>query len=266
MPASFLQGFFGTEQATVEARNDVTVFIRSWFANLNPLATRLSWVPVDTVQWTSYQHKYRTRSTTSSGSFTTGTTLTVADNSQFMNHDLILVTDNGNSGQEIMQIGADPLASNQLTVVRGVIVTGPFTLLTSVGSGSTVQVLSNSRTGAEINQTGLSSIGIPRTQYAQTFQYPVQVSGSAQTAKSQVMPGGVQSPFDFNQMIQLQNMINDIEYMFCYGVAQAPLDAVSNSGVAVTAKLAGLRSILQTNNIGIQCAAGGRRRRPIPAR
>jgi len=247
--ANYLQGFLGTQQAGVEARNDITVAVRNWFANRNPLVTRLPYVPVERVDFLMYSHKYRNRSVTSSGSFTTGTTLTVSDNSNFLNHDLLLVTDSGTGNSEIMQIGADPLASNQLTVVRSVVTTSPFVLLTNVTSGSTVTLLSNSRTGAEINQTGLTTIGLARTQYCQTYQFPVQVSGSAQTARAQVMPGGIASPFDFNMTVQPQNMVDDIENTVYYGMAQAPLDAANNSGTAQTAKANGIRAILTSNNI-----------------
>ncbi len=95
-----------------------------------------------------------------------------------------------------------------------------------------------------MNQTGLVTIGVPRTQYCQTFQFPVQIGGSAQTARAQVLPGGIQTPFDFNMTVQLQNMVDDIENSICYGIAQAP-----NDGSGVTAKMNGLRSIIQTNNI-----------------
>ena len=252
--ANYLQGFLGTQQAGVEARNDITVAVRNWFANRNPLVTRLPYVPVERVDFLMYSHKYRNRSVTSSGSFTTGTTLTVSDNSNFLNHDLLLVTDSATGNSEIMQIGADPLASNQLTVVRSVVTTSPFVLLTNVTSGSTVTLLSNSRTGAEINQTGLTTIGLARTQYCQTYQFPVQVSGSAQTARAQVMPGGIASPFDFNMTVQLQNMVDDIENTVYYGMAQAPLDAANNSGTAQTAKANGIRAILTSNNISIMNA------------
>jgi len=254
MPASYLQGFLGTQQAGVEARNDITVAVRNWFANRNPLVTRLPYVPVERVDFLMYSHKYRNRSVATNGAISSNatTTLTVTDNSNFLNHDLIMVQDGGGSGTEIMQIGADPLASNQLTVVRGVVTTSPFALLSSIATGSTVTLLSNSRTGAEVQQTGLTTVGIPRTQYCQTYQFPVQVSGSAQTARAQVMPGGIQSPFDFNMTVQLQNMVDDIENTVYYGVAQAPLDAANNSGVAVTAKSNGIRSILTTNNISFQ--------------
>lgn len=49
--ADFLQGFLGTAQAGIEARNDVTVAIRNWFANRNPLVTRLPYVPVERVDF-----------------------------------------------------------------------------------------------------------------------------------------------------------------------------------------------------------------------
>ena len=62
--ADFLQGFLGTYQSGVEARNDVTVAIRNWFANRNPLVTRLPYVPVERVDFLMYTHKYRARSTT----------------------------------------------------------------------------------------------------------------------------------------------------------------------------------------------------------
>ena len=111
-----------------------------------------------------------------------------------------------------------------------------------------MNLIGNSRTGAEISQTGLSTVGVARTQYCQTFQFPVQIGGSAQTARAQVMPGGLQTPFDFNQTVQLQNMVDDIENCVYYGIAQAPVDN-PNPLLATTAKMNGLRSILQTNNI-----------------
>lgn len=47
---NFLQGYLPTGQAGIEARNDVTVAIRNWFSNRNPLVTRLPYVPVERVK------------------------------------------------------------------------------------------------------------------------------------------------------------------------------------------------------------------------
>ena len=248
--ADFLQGFLGTQQAGVEARNDVTVAIRNWFANRNPLVTRLPYVPVERVDFQMYTHKYRARSTVlgASVSSATQTSLTVADATFLMNHDVLEIVDSVTGNVERVQINGDPTGLNTINVTRGIWsqvggVVGTTPLSTAAAS-STVNLIGNSRNGAEVNQTGLTTLGVPRTQYCQTFQFPVQISGSAQSARSQVLPGGIQTPFDFNMTVQLQNMVDDIENSCYYGIAQAP-----NDGVGVTAKMNGLRSIFQTNNI-----------------
>jgi hypothetical protein len=248
------------------ARNDVTVAIRNCFANRNPLVTRLPYVPVERVDFQMYTHVYRARSTVlgaaitsaTQGTVGSGTVLTTADATFLMNHDVLEIVDSVTGNIERVQISGDPLSANTFNVTRGiwsqiggVIGTTP---ISSAAVNSTVNLIGNSRNGAEVNQTGLTTIGIPRTQYCQTFQFPVQIGGSAQTARAQVMPGGIQTPFDFNMTIQLQNMVDDIENCCCYGIAQAPTADTGNlntlnSDTATTAKMNGLRSILQTNNI-----------------
>ena len=248
--ADFLQGFLGTQQAGVEARNDVTVAIRNWFANRNPLVTRLPYVPVERVDFQMYTHKYRARSTSLGAAVTSSgqTSLTLADATFLMNHDVLELVDSTTGNVERVQISGDPTSSTTVNITRGlwseVSGTQGTTALSSVTNGSTVNLIGNSRTGAEVQQTGLTTIGVARTQYCQTFQFPVQIGGSAQTARAQVLPGGIQTPFDFNMTVQLQNMVDDIENCVYYGIAQAP-----NDGTGVTAKMNGLRSIFQTNNI-----------------
>jgi Family of unknown function (DUF5309) len=247
--ADFLQGFLGTYQAGVEARNDVTVAIRNWFANRNPLVTRLPYVPVERVDFLMYTHKYRARSTMLGAAVTANsqTALTATDATFLMNHDVLQLVDSVTGNSEYVQINGDPTSSTTFNVLRGVSGTTP---LTSVASGSTVNLIGNSRNGAEVNQTGLTTIGVSRTQYCQTFQFPVQIGGSAQTARAQVMPGGIQTPFDFNMTVQLQNMVDDIENSCYYGIAQAPTADSGTPDAATTAKMNGLSSILVTNNIG----------------
>jgi hypothetical protein len=242
--ADFLQGYLGTAAAGTEARNDITVAVRNWFANRNPLVTRLPYVPVERVDFLTYSHKYRARSTTltTTVSATTTTGLVIADASFLMNHDLLYVQNNNTGTGEIMQLSADPTGATTVTVTRGVAGTSALSSITG-SAASTVWLLANARMGSEVNQTGLSTIGTSRTQYCQTYQFPVQIGGSAQTARAQVFPGGIQSPFDFNMTIQLQNMVDDIENTFYYGVSEAPTDNT------VTAKANGIRAILTTNNV-----------------
>ena len=241
--ADFLQGFLGTYQSGVEARNDVTVAVRNWFANRNPLVTRLPYVAVDRVDFLMYTHKYRARSTTLGAAVTstTQTGITTADATFLMNHDVLQFVDSASGATEYVQVNGDPTSSTTFTVVRGVAGTTATGTVTNL---STVNLIGNSRNGAEVNQTGLTTVGVSRIQYCQTFQMPVQIGGSAQTARAQVMPGGIATPFDFNMTVQLQNLVDDIENSCYYGIAQPP-----SSDNTVTAKMNGLRSIFTTNNI-----------------
>lgn len=244
MASQYLQGFLGTTQAGVEARNDLTVAVKNWFANRNPLATRLPYIPVDRVDFLMYGHNYRpTAGTLTNAISSTGTTAWVINDTTFLqNHDLLEFVDPVN-GTELVQVNGDPSTGTAVTVIRGV---GGTSALGTIAGSTPFFVIGNSRSGAEVGQSGLVSTGAARTQYCQTHQFPVQIGGSAQTARAQVFPGGIQSPFDFNMTMQLQNMIDSVELTTYYGRAQAP-----NDTGPVTAKSAGLRSILTTNNVGV---------------
>ena len=96
MSANFLQGFLGTQQAGIEARNDITVAVRNWFANRNPLVTRLPYVPVERVDFLMYSppvpQPRRPRSRPPiSASTTTG--LVLGDSTFLMNHDVLELVD-----------------------------------------------------------------------------------------------------------------------------------------------------------------------------
>src|SRR5271165_4238841 len=119
--ADFLQGFLGTYQAGVEARNDVTVAIRNWYANRNPLVTRLPYVPVERVDFLMYTHKYRARSTTLGAAIGSNATtaLTLADATFLMNQDVLQLVDSTSGNTEFVQVSGDPTSSTGVTVVRG---------------------------------------------------------------------------------------------------------------------------------------------------
>lgn len=247
----------GTQQGGVEARNDITVSVKNWYANRNPLLTRLGYVSVERSDYQMYTHPYRKQATTLGAAVTSSgqTTLTVADASMLQSHDVLELIDGATGNREYVQVNGDPTSGTTANMTRGVAVlsSGTLTLpsagsyatgLSSVTNASVVNLIGNSRTGAEVLQTALTTIGTARTNYAQTFQFPVQVGGSAQTAGAAVMPGGIASPYDFNKTIQLQNMVDSIEKTLYFGIAQAPSDSAG-----ITAKTNGVRSILTTNNI-----------------
>lgn len=105
--------------------------------------------------------------------------MSTADATFLMNHDVLQLVDLATGNTEYVQINGDPTSATTFNVVRGTAGTSP---LASVANGSAVNLIGNSRNGAEVNQTGLTTIGVSRTQYCQTFQMPVQIGGSAQTA------------------------------------------------------------------------------------
>lgn len=257
MASNYIEGFLGSNQAGVEAVNDVTVCVRNFYQNLNPLVTRLANIPVDRVDFVIYTHPFRPASSTLGVaiSSTSTATLTFA-NANFapslMNHDVLEVTDSATGNVEVMQLSGDPTSSTVVPVTRALAGTSA---LSSITNGSTVNLITNSRTGDEINQTALTTIGTPFTQYCQTVQSPVSVGGSAQTNRAAVLPGGIASPFSFNQTLQLQNHLNDVERAMMYGHGQAPVDN-QVAASATTAMMFGIRNILTTNNTKSPVNAG----------
>lgn len=247
--ADFSAGYFGTQASTVEAINDVTVAIRNWYPNRNPMFARLPHRPTGQVVFTTYTHAYRSGSTTLTAAVatTTTTTITVNDATFLMNHDLIEIVDATN-GSEVVQVVSDTsqggtaitgsAGSYVVTVKRGVAGTTPIT----ASNSDVCYVFSNARTGSEINQAGLSTVGVPHTTYTQTFQFPIQIGGSAESTTAQVFPEGISSPLEYNRMMALQNMVDSIENTIYYGRAEAP-----NAADTTTAKMDGIRNWLSTN-------------------
>lgn len=251
MSVDYVQGYFGSQASTVEAINDVTVAIRNWYPNRNPMFARLAHRPTGQIIFTTYTHGYRKGSCTLTAavSTTTTTTITVDDATFLMNHDLIEIVDAAN-GSEVVQVWSDTTQGGTattgstgswvVTVKRGLAGTTAMT----ASNSDTCFVYSNARTGSEINQAGLSTIGQPHTQYSQVYQFPIQVGGAAQSTTAQVFPEGVQSSYEYNREIALQNMVDAIENTIYYGRAEAP-----NGADTVTAKADGIRNWLSTNKV-----------------
>jgi hypothetical protein len=240
--SNYALGFLGIPQAGVEAINDITVCVRNWYQNLNPLVTRLANIPVDRTDFKIYVHPYRPGSTTLTTTISSNatTTLVLADTTSLMNHDILQLIDSATGNSEYVQVNGDPTDATHVTVVRGVCGTMALSSITG-GGASKVNLVGNSRQGDEITQSALTSVGTGTTQYCQTFQFPVAVGGSAETTRAAVLPGGIQSPFGFQQTMQLQNLVNSIETSFMYGLPQAPV------APSTTACMAGVRSLVVTN-------------------
>jgi len=237
--ANFITGALTTVQSGVEARNDVTVAIRNFFPNRDVLFTRLPQVGIDRTDFDLYTHPYRPSSftLTTAISATTTTGLVTADTSYLMNHDVLALVDSTGAIEHV-QVNGDPTSATTFTVSRGFAGTTPVSTIATTAS---VFLSGSSRTGGEIDQTGVTTKGTKRTQYTQTFQHPVQIFGAAQSALAQVFPAGIQTPLDFNETMQLQHLVDDFERTMYYGIAQAPT-------TSLTAAMDGIRTII--NGVG----------------
>jgi hypothetical protein len=102
------------------------------------------------------------------------------------------------------------------------------------------RLIGNSRTGAEINQSGVAFRPVGVNQYCQTWQHPVQVGGSLQTSLGYQAQPGLNTPFEQNKMDALQNLMDDMEYSSYYGRGEDP-------SVSGRPKQKGLRALLTSN-------------------
>lgn len=89
---------------------------------------------------------------------------------------------------------------------------------------------------------------IQRVQWCEEFRFPIGTGSPRIAHRAQAMPGGIQSPFEFNQTIQLQNMVDDVETSMYWGDG----DSTAKRGYP---RMLGLANIIKTNRYKESCAA-----------
>ena len=209
------------------------------FINRNPAFTRLPQAPLGSMSFKTSTSLYRPQTTTlnNGGTLATGTTtVTVTDASIFQTGDTaeVLV----GSAYEEWLITAINLSTNVLTITRGY----AGTTALSVPDTTTVYLLSNTRTGGEVNVTGISRLPLLYQQWSQTFQYPVHVAGALSACTELALPPGIVSMIGKERMLAIQNCSDDAERQIYYG---RPVPMVNDGDKP---SFAGFRSYLQTNN------------------
>lgn len=246
MPAAFQQGPVSPGYANTFIPVPVLGVAVNWFAQRNPLFSRLNKVGHNSHAFKLIGHKYRPRSGTLGAAIADGvtTTITLTDASFVMKGDIISINGLG-SGVEYVEVTADPTITNTtsgagtITVRRGIAGT------TAVAASNSVPfyVIGNSRTGAEDNPTAIQAALSASTQYMQTVQHPYSVGGAVQTNDLFPLIPGAQTPLEQYKMDAFQNATDDFEYSACYGLPEDPLTA----STAGRGKQAGLRNIITTN-------------------
>lgn len=211
-----------------------------WFGPRNPLLKMLAKLPNGSPEYKLAVGSFRSRSTTLGGAVgdTSTTTITLASASiaqQFMKGDVLRLA----SG-EYVEVSADPTSgSANLTVIRGV----AGSTAATQSNGSTVRVVTNARTGSTDNPTAYSASRSLSAQYAQTILHPYAVGGAVQSSTGFPVAPGAPTPLDQYRMEAVQNWMDDAEMAAIFGKGESASSSSSGS-----AKMAGLKNILTTNN------------------
>lgn len=201
----------------------------NWYVNRTPLTSRFPKLPVGSPSFKITNDNYRPRTVLiDNGAATgTGTTFTVADGSSFVGGDVIQVED------EQMLVGS--VAGNVLTVTRAYAGTSNVTH----ADGLPVTLISNTRTGAEVDLTAISRTPVVATQWCQTIQHAYQVGGALQSTTNYV--SGLGDPLDRDRMLTMQHVMDDFESACYYG------KVVANTGATVRPQMQGLQNLIATN-------------------
>ena len=235
MPSSYLQGIQAAFDNQAEIVNDIYVVTSNWFVNRCPIVTRTPRVPVGSTTFSIVSRSFRPRvATLAAGVAVADAQLTLLDASPFMNGDVLELA----SGERVEIIGDPNLVDNTVPVRRA----AEGTLAGTGAANDTIRLISNSRTGSEINQNGIAQRPVGISQFCQTWQHPVQVGGSLQSSSSYQTSPGIRTPFEQTKMIALQNMMDDMESSTYYGRGEDP-------SVAARPKQKGLKTLLSNNNV-----------------
>jgi hypothetical protein len=234
MSSSYLQGIQAAFDNSAEIVNDIYVVTSNWFVNRCPIVTRTPRVPVGSTTFSIVSRHFRPRTATLGAAVAaTDVQIALVDASPFMNGDVLQLA----SGERV-EIIADPnLANNTISVRRS----AEGTTAATGAANDTILLISNSRTGAEINQNGVALRPIGINQFCQTWQHPVQVGGSLQSSSAYRTSPGIRTPFEQSKMDALQNLMDDMESSTYYGIGDDP-------AVAARPKQKGLKALLSINN------------------
>lgn len=202
----------------------------NWFVNRTPITSRFPHVPVGSANFKVTNDNYRPRKALLTGAYsTTGTALTVGDTSSFTPGDVVQVD------SELFLVTA--IASGtSLTVSFG------YAGTTNAGhsSGASAYLITNTRTGAEIDVTGISRTPVTTLQPCETIQHAYQVGGALQADDAYY--GGMITPLDRDRMLAMQHVMDDFESACYYG------KAVQVAAAGTRPMMAGFKNILVTNN------------------
>lgn len=177
----------------------------NWFVNRTPVIARFPKSPVGSQNFKLTNDAYRPRTgAVNNGAATgTGTTFTVGDGSAFDVGDVIQI--------EIELMLVTGVAGNVLTVTRAYAGTSSVTHADLLP----IFLITNTRTGAEVDITNLSRIPVVTNQWCQTVQHSYSVGGSLASTTNYV--SGYGGPLQRDRYLCAQHCFDDFESALYYG-------------------------------------------------
>lgn len=208
----------------------------NYFANRTPLAARLPNRRSSATTIKAVDDSYRVGSTAindANNITNSATSITVDDASGFESGDVIKID------SEYMVLTA--ASGTTLTVgQRGF----AGTTAAAHNDDATITLISNVRTGAEVDVSASTRVFDTSTTYMQTVQHPYQIGGSLEASSPDLaIPMGLASMVGYQRAKAMQHTMDDFERAIYYGKA-AGLSADTS-----TPMMRGLQQRLATNNV-----------------
>jgi len=214
---------------------DVFRLAINYFPNRCPLTTRLAKLPINALTFYMNNDNYRPRNPiarTNAAYTSTGTSITVTDSTVFDVGDVLLI-----DSERFLVTAVN--TNNTITVTYAF----ENTTQANHANNTAITLITNARTGSDVDQNGLSRLPSTVAQYSQVVQHAYQVGGMLQSTGN-YMDGQI-TPLDRDRMFAMQHVMDDFEAALYYGKGTA--GGISSSLSNQTMK--GLQALVTTNAV-----------------
>jgi hypothetical protein len=201
----------------------------NYFLNRTPMWTRLPKGPVGSPTFYITNDNYRPRTQRMSTTVlnTADTTVVMIDGSTYDLGDVIRI-----DSEDCL---VTSVAANTVTITRAY----ANTTVATHNANSVVQLITNTRTGAEVNANSVSRVPATVVQYCQTVQHAYSIGGALEADTNWV--GGFASPLQRDKLLAMQHVVDDFESAIYYG------DGVPLAAAGTRPAMLGLKNLIVSN-------------------
>ena len=207
--------------------------------NLRPVITSAPRVPIDTVDF-NIVHRERCRPRTAILARqleSRDETIWLVDSSSYVSGDVFQLL----TGERIQFIvDPDRDGKNAIPIIRAV----EGTKISRCEEGDMIRLVSNHRTGAQFDQSGVAYDVFSISQHCQTWKCPVVIPGPQQSSFSFMTGGENRTPFEQIKAEALENLMDCMEASTYYGTGHS-----SDSAWGGNPGQKGIRALIDSRNV-----------------